>query len=54
MQPAGCVVEPVPDDVPGWGSDVLFFPLDGPRPLPDPAGALVGPLVVPLCSGGSW
>ena len=40
--PAGCVVEPVPDDVPGQGSDTLLFSLDGPGPLPDPAGTLVG------------
>ena len=30
--PAGCVVEPKPDDVPGQGSDVLLFPLEGPGP----------------------
>ena len=52
--PAGCVVEPVPDDVPGQGSDILFFPLVGPAPLSDSAGTLVDPLVVPLHYGGSW
>ena len=52
--PAGCVVGPVPDDVPGWGSDVLFFPLVGPGPLPDFPGAPVAPLVVPLHSHRSW
>ena len=35
------------------GSDALFFALAAPGPLPS-AGALVDPLVAPLCSGGSW
>ena len=48
--PAGCAVEPVLDDVPGQGSDILLFPLVGPGPLPDIPGALVDPLVVPFCS----
>ena len=50
---AGCVAGPVPDEVPGQGSDALFLALAAPKPLPS-AGALVDPLVVPLCSSGSW
>ena len=37
----------------GQGSDALFLALAAPKPLPS-AGALVDPLVVPLCSSGSW
>ena len=53
LESAGCVAGPVPDEVPGQGSAVLFLPLVAPGPLPS-AGALVDPLVVPLHSGGSW
>ena len=50
---AGCVAGPVPDEVPGQGSDALFLALAAPGPLPS-TGALVDPLVVPLHPGGSW
>ena len=50
---AGWVAGPVPNEVPGQGSDALFLALTAPGSLPT-AGALVDPLEVPLCSGGSY
>ena len=43
----------LPDAVPGQGFAALFLALVAPGPLPS-TGALVDPLVVPLCPSGSW